>query len=180
MQGKNGKKEGITDDMEDNDGKRNYKTKHQVQLVLTEMEHQICEGKTDVEIMNFLNMQHRSFYYFKNKLYQQSLVLQTSKKTEEVLTFETRIMKERLTKIYNHLDERMRLINQDPQITDNIAEVALASYQIAKSILTLEMEGLRALSGLKENKFVKYANRFYEDQVNYHSPTVNANNSNNI
>jgi hypothetical protein len=42
------------------------KTKHQVQIVLAEMEHQICEGKTDREIMDFLDMKRRSYYYFKS------------------------------------------------------------------------------------------------------------------
>jgi hypothetical protein len=143
MQGEEGR-EGQSDpqdpqnlDPEDlqNQEKRNYKTKHQVQIVLTEMERQICEGRTDIEIMKFLEIKERSFYYFKKKLYQQSLRLQTSKKTEEVLTFETKVLKERLTKIYQHLDERLTMINRNPVISDNIAEVALASFQIAKSIL---------------------------------------------
>jgi hypothetical protein len=152
--------------------KRDYKTRHQVQLVLTEMEHQICEGKSDIEIMKFLEIKDRSFYYFKKKLYQQSLALQTSKKTEEVLTFETRILKERLTKVYQHLDERLTMINRDPRVNDNMAEVALATFQIAKSIMNLELEGLKALSGIRENKFLKYANKYYEDAVNYPSPNI--------
>ena len=92
--------------------KRSYKTKYQVQIVLAEMEHQICSGKTDHEIMEFLDLKERSFYYFKKKLYEQSLALQTANKTEEVLAFETRILKERLIKVYQHLDERLRIINK--------------------------------------------------------------------
>jgi hypothetical protein len=158
--------EDAQEDPEEDQGKRDYKTRHQVQLVLTEMEHQICEGKTDREMMKFFEMKERSFYYFKKKLYEQSLVLQTSKKTEEVLTFETRVLKERLTRVYEHLNERLIMINRDPHVTDNIAEVALATYQIAKSIMTLELEGMKALSGIRENKFLKYANRYYNNIPN--------------
>jgi hypothetical protein len=106
-------------------------------------------------------MKERAFYYFKKKLYEQSLALQTSKKTEEIIAFETNVLKERLTRVYQHLDERLTMINRDPAIGDNIAEVALATYQIAKTIMTLELEGLKALSGIRENKFLKYANRYY-------------------
>ena len=157
--------------------KRDYKTRHQVQLVLAEMEHQICEGKTDQEMMKFFEMKHRSFYYFKKKLYEQSLRLQTSKKTEEIVALETRVLKERLTKVYQHLEERLAMINRNPEVSDNIAEVALVTYQIAKNIMTLEMEGLRAISGVRENKFLKYANNYYNNIPNYHS---NGNNNTNV
>ena len=100
--------------------KRSYKTKYQVQIMLAEMEHQICSGKRDHEIMEFLDLKERSFYYFKKKLYEQSLALQTAKKTDEVLAFETRILKERLIKVYQHLEERLTMINKDPKVTDNI------------------------------------------------------------
>jgi hypothetical protein len=36
--------------------KRSYKTKNQVQIMLAEMEHQICSGKTDHEISIGLSM----------------------------------------------------------------------------------------------------------------------------
>ena len=99
---------------EQEDQKRNYKTRHQVQIVLAEMERQICEGKTDNEIKKFLELKERSYYYFKNKLYKQSLAIQTSKKTEEVIAFETDIMRDRLIKVYQHLEQRLTMMNADP------------------------------------------------------------------
>jgi len=155
---------------------RDYKTRHQVQMLLAEMERQICEGKSDNEIMKFLEMKDRSFYYFKKKLYEQSFALQTAKKTEEVIAFETRILKERLVKIYQHLDERLTMLNRDPRPNDDIAEIALVTYQIARNIMTLEMEGLRALSSVHEKKFLKYANRYYNDISDY--PNRNNGNDN--
>ena len=146
--------------------KRSYKTKYQVQIMLAEMEYQICSSKRDHEIMEFLDLKERSFYYFKKKLYEQSLALQTAKKTDEVLAFETRILKERLTKVYQHLEERLTMINEDPKVTDNIAEIAIAAFEVAKNIMTLELEGLRALSSINENKFLRFVNRTYENYNN--------------
>ena len=140
--------------------------------MLAEMEHQICSGKTDHEIMEFLGLKERSFYYFKKKLYEQSLALQTAKKTDEVLAFETRILKERLIKVYQHLEERLTIINKDPKVTDNIAEIAVATFEVAKNIMNLELEGLRALSSINENKFLRFVNRTYE---NYNNNNGNSN-----
>jgi hypothetical protein len=39
--------------------RRNYKTRHQVQVLLAEMEKQICEGKSDEEIIKFFEMKER-------------------------------------------------------------------------------------------------------------------------
>jgi hypothetical protein len=125
-------------------------------------------------------MKERSFYYFKKKLYQQSLALQTSIKTDEVLAFETRVLKERLVKVYQYLEERLAMLNRDPTIDDNIAEVATATFQVAKSIMNLELEGLRALSAINENKLLKYANKYYENVPNYYSPNGEPANNGNI
>lgn len=166
---------------EQEDQKRNYKTRHQVQIVLAEMERQICEGKTDNEIKKFLELKERSYYYFKNKLYKQSLAIQTSKKTEEVIAFETAILKNRLIKVYQHLEQRLTMMNADPTIDDNMADIAVATFEIAKNIMTLEMEGIRALSAIKQNKLLKYANNVYQNIPNYYSPngeTTNNDNSN--
>lgn len=97
---------------------------------------------------------------------EQSLALQTARKTDEVLAFETRILKERLVKVYQHLEERLAMINRNPDMTDNIAEIAVAIFQVARNIMNLELEGLRALSSVNENKFLRYANRAYENYYN--------------
>jgi hypothetical protein len=44
---------------------------------------------------------------------------------------------------------------QDPRANDNIADVAVAAFQVARNIMNLELEGLRALSSINENKFLR-------------------------
>ena len=44
-----------------------------------------------------------------------------------------------------------------------MVDLAVVAYQIAKNIMQLELEGLRTLSILNENKFLKFANRAYEN-----------------
>jgi hypothetical protein len=52
---------------------------------------------------------------------------------------------------------------QDPRANDNIADVAVAAFQVARNIMNLELEGLRALSSINENKFLRFTNRAYQD-----------------
>ena len=51
-----------------------------------EIEHRICQGHTDKEIMEELGIKERTFYYYKEKIYQQTAEIQ-AKKTGEILTF---------------------------------------------------------------------------------------------
>ena len=62
---------------------RRRKTRQQMENILIEIEHKICQGHTDKEIMKELGIKERIFYYYKEKLYQQSAEIQT-KKTEQI------------------------------------------------------------------------------------------------
>jgi hypothetical protein len=44
-----------------------------------------------------------------------------------------------------------------------MVDLAVVTYQIARNIMQLELEGLHALSILNENIFLKFANRAYEN-----------------
>jgi FixJ family two-component response regulator len=81
---------------------RRRKTQQQIENELIEIEYRICQGHTDKEIIEELNIKERTFYYYKNKLYQLSASIQ-AKKTEEVMAFELQILKDRLTRLYRHL-----------------------------------------------------------------------------
>ena len=111
-----------------------------------EIEHRICQGCIDKEIMEELSIKERTFYYYKEKLYKQSAEIQ-AKKTEEILAFEMQILKDRLSRIYRHLDQRVTDVNT--RVRDLIEIVPLAC-DIAETIFKLESEGLRALSGINK------------------------------
>ncbi len=81
---------------------RKRKTQQQIENELIEIEHRICQGRTDKEIIKELNIKERTFYYYKNKLYQISASIQ-AKKTEEIMAFEQQILKDRLTRLYRYL-----------------------------------------------------------------------------
>jgi hypothetical protein len=115
--------------------------------ILMEIEHRICHGCTDIQIMEDLGIKERTFYYYKEKLYQQSAKIQAKKKTEQVLVFEMQILKDRLTYIYRHLEQRVTAGNT--RVRDLI-EIALLACNIAEIIFKLESEGLRALSGINK------------------------------
>ena len=111
-----------------------------------EIEHRICQGHTDKEIIEELGIKERTFYYYKEKLYQQSAEIQ-AKKTEQILVFESQILKDRLTDMYRQLQQRARAENTKAR---DLAEITTAAYNIAINIFKLESEGLRALSGINK------------------------------
>lgn len=115
-----------------------------------EIEHRICQGYTDKDIMNELDIKERTFYCYKEKLYQQSADVQAKKKTEEILAFEMLILKDRLSRIYRCVE--VRLTATEKTRARDLPEIATAACEIAKTMLKLECEGLRAISGI--NKFL--------------------------
>jgi hypothetical protein len=119
------------------------KTRQQIENELVEIQHRICQGHTDKEIMEELNIKERTFYYYKHKLYQMSAAIQ-AKKREEVMAFEMQILKDRFTRLYRHLELKAASPNTKAGEVAKIAEIA---QDIAINILKLEGEGLRVLSG---------------------------------
>jgi hypothetical protein len=119
------------------------KTRQQLENEMIEIQHRICQGHTDKEIMEGLNIKERTFYYYKHKLYQMSAATQ-AKKREEVMAFEMQILKDRFTRLYRHLELKAASPNTKAGEVVKIADIA---QDIAVNILKLEGEGLRALSG---------------------------------
>jgi hypothetical protein len=96
--------------------------------------------------MEELSIKERTFYYYKEKLYQQSAEIQ-AKKTEQILAFETQILKDRLTRMYRQLEQRASSANTKAR---DVAEITTVACNIAINILKLESEGLRALYGINK------------------------------
>jgi Putative ATPase subunit of terminase (gpP-like) len=125
---------------------RRRKTEQQIQNELIEIEHRICQGYTDKEIMEDLGLKERTFYYYKEKLYQKSAQIQANK-TEQILVFEAQILKDRLTHMYRQLQQRVRSENTKAR---DLAEITTTAYNIAINIFKLESEGLRAFSTINK------------------------------
>jgi hypothetical protein len=121
-----------------------------------DIEHRICHGYTDKEIMEELGIKERTFYYYKQKIYQQSAKIQAEKTSaEEVLAFEVQILKDRLTRLYRHLEQRA---SAETTKARDVAVLATVAQDIAIKILKLESESLKALSG-KNNKIYSKNNK---------------------
>ena len=97
--------------------------------------------------MEELGIKERTFYYYKEKLYQQSAEIQ-SKKTEQILAFRIQILKDRLTHLYRQLEQRLTATENTR--AHDIAEIATVAYDIATNIFRLECEGLRALPDINK------------------------------
>jgi DNA-binding CsgD family transcriptional regulator len=126
------------------------KTRHQLEDELIEIQHRICQGNTDKEIIEGLNIKERTFYYYKHKLYQMSAAIQ-AKKREEVMAFETQILKDRFTRLYRHLELKAASPNTK---AGEVAKIAKTAQEIAVNILKLEGEGIRVLSRCSMNGIV--------------------------
>jgi uncharacterized protein YjcR len=123
---------------------RRRKSQQQIENVLMEIEHRICQGYTDTQIIEELGIKERTFYYYKEKLYKLSAEIQ-AKKTEQVMAFEVQILKDRLTRLYRQLEQRASSTNTKAR---DVAEIATVACDIAINILKLESEGLRVLPGI--------------------------------
>jgi len=98
--------------------------------------------------MDDLGIKERTFYYYKEKIYQLSAEIQSKKNTAEVLAFEMQILKDRLSRMHRHLDERITA-TENMRARDLVIIVPVAC-DIAKAIFQLEKEGLSALSGINK------------------------------
>jgi hypothetical protein len=134
------------------------KTRQQIEKELMDIEHRICHGLTDKEIMEELGIKERTFYYYKQKIYERSAKIQVQKTPEEVLAFEVQILKDRLTRLYRHLEQRASAVNTKAR---DVAVLATVAQDVAIKILKLESEGLKALSG--KNK--KLANNKTAEEI---------------
>lgn len=97
--------------------------------------------------MEDLGIKERTFYYYKEKLYQQSAEIQANKKTEQILAFEMQILKDRLTRLYRQLEQRASSTNTK---ASDLVEITTVACNIATDIFKLESEGLRALSSINK------------------------------
>ena len=113
---------------------RKRKTQQQIENELIEIERRICQGHTDKEILEELNIKKRTFYYYKNKIYQMSASIQ-AKKTEEVMAFELQILKDRLTLPFRHLCLKLESPNTK---VGQAAKIADAAKRIATNIFKLD------------------------------------------
>jgi hypothetical protein len=85
------------------------------------------------------------YYYYKQKIYQKSAEIQAEKTAaEEVLAFEVQILKDRLTRLYRHLEQRASAASTKAR---DVAVLATVAQDMAIKILKLESEGLKALLG---------------------------------
>jgi hypothetical protein len=122
------------------------KTRQQLENELIEIQHRICQGHTDKEIIEELNLKERTFYYYKHKIYQMSAAIQ-AKKREDGMAFEMQILKDRFTRLYRLLELKAASPNTKAGEVAKIAEIA---QDIAVNIIKLEGEGLRVLSGINK------------------------------
>ena len=97
---------------------------------------------------------------YKEKIYQLSAEVQSEKNTAEVLAFEMQILKDRLSRMYRHLEERITA-TENMRACD-LVKIVPVGCDIAKVIFQLEKEGLTALYGI--NKLLNNDNKIAAQQ----------------
>jgi hypothetical protein len=120
----------------------------QTNLKLEELAKKLAAGYSDKEIMQALNLKRRSFYYHKAKVCKMFGDI-AEKKTEQVLEFESQILKDRFMRIYRNLEQRATDRNTKLRDAANASEVAA---DIALNIFRLETEGFTARETRRELK----------------------------
>ena len=73
---------------------------------------------------------------YKEKIYQLSAEVQSEKNTAEVLAFEMQILKDRLSRMYRHLEERITA--PENMRACDLVKIVPVACDIAKAIFQLE------------------------------------------
>ena len=97
---------------------------------------------TDREMIKAMNMNERTFYWYKNKMYEHYGNIQQNK-TEDTIYAQQQLLSERLTKLYK-LSE-LKLTGDRAKMSGmEIEAVVSVAQKLAINILKLECEGLRS------------------------------------
>jgi hypothetical protein len=125
---------------------------------MQEMYHRLVKGERDKDIMRTLLLSERNYYKYKKKL---TIRLEERQKErmESTIWLEVQILKDRMSKLYSVLAERVK----DPYTkTSELPNLAATAESIAINILKLESASITA---------IKQSNMILENHINTQLPS---------
>lgn len=140
--------------MLDNQNKiRKRKTKYQIEGRLIEIYYRIVAGENDRDIMRALLLSERNYYKYKQKL-AKKLEKYQIERHNSAIWLEVHTLKDRMSKLYSALSER---VTNPTTKSSDLPNLASTAESIAINILRLESAGLTAIqqSTILENHINK-------------------------
>jgi hypothetical protein len=120
---------------------------------MQEMYHRLVKGERDKDIMRTLLLSERNYYKYKKKLVSK-LEERQKERTDSEIWLEVQTLKDRMSKLYSVLAERIK----DPYTkTNDLPNLAATAESIAINILKLESASITA---------IKQSNMLLENHIN--------------
>ena len=109
---------------------------------LAEIYKRLCNGETDLQIMNALCLQERNYYKYKKRL--ETLLMEYQrKKTYDTIFLESQLFKNRMLKLYKALENRVTSLDNTSGVEK--AKCAEIAANIALDVLKMESEGIKVV-----------------------------------
>ena len=109
---------------------------------LEQMYRLLAQGYTDRELIKELKMSERTYYWYKQKLYEHYANLHRQK-TEDIISYHQQLLHDRLSGIYNMALQKLTEDRNKMSGTE-ISALMQTMEEIGINIFKLEAEGLRA------------------------------------
>ena len=106
---------------------------------LAEIYKRLCNGETDLQIMNALCLQERNYYKYKKRLETRLMEYQL-KKTNNTIFIESQLFKNRMLTLYRILENQ---VISDKTTGIEKAKCAEIAANIAIDVLKMESEGIK-------------------------------------
>ena len=125
--------------------KRFRRTKQKMEYELNDIYRRLCNGETDFQIMTTLCIQERNYYKYKKRLEARIMEYQ-HKKTDNTIFTESQLLKKHMLTLYKALENQVISDNKISGIEK--AKCAEVAANIAKDVLKMESEGIKAVKEL--------------------------------
>lgn len=128
-------------------GQQPNKPRHTKMLLDKELAHifeLMVVGHSDMEIQRMLNINERTYYFYKHRLNERYGSLQRQK-TEDYISYQQQILTDRLLKLYRMTEQKL---TKDMSKMNGMEITALTetAQEIAINVFRLEAEGFRAVN----------------------------------
>jgi hypothetical protein len=136
--------------------KRSNRTR--IQWRMREIQYRLIKGESDKDIMRTVLLSERNYYKYKKKIATHLEEIQ-KERTDSAIWLEVQILKDRMSKLYSVLAERVK----DPYTkTNDLPNLAATAESIAINILKLESASITA---------IKQSNMILENHIKTQLPS---------
>ncbi len=114
-----------------------------IRLHLEELAKKLAQGYSDKEIMQELNLNRRTFYRYKAKVFKLWGDI-AARRSGQSLEFQAQVLADRFSRLYRGLEQNITNANNKSTRLRDKATAAHVAADLAIQLFKLEVEGIRA------------------------------------